>query len=226
MPNLDRRIPESAIIDTISESGINLKRIVIVDPSLTDFLGHHAQYDLSIAKCAKMVGVDVAVISHQSISQEISDKVRAISVFSEDMWGGHRAPGFDRERSRCEGPIVRVLRTFVFLFIGLLRTFSNRPLVGLRRPPISFFRKALILLLPPFLETTLKRILSLPFKVAKLILPNIAGILFVGVWRRVLSRNLHGSLSRAFLSPFLENPLYEMEAREGLMKSGISDGEV
>lgn len=218
---------ESPIIHTISEIGLNPKRLVIVDPSLMDFQGHHAQYDLSIAKHALKIGLDVSLISHCSISREISSKVHAVPAFSENMWGGDRIPLSNRKSTKKMGRIFpQLLRTSTIFLLGLIRSILNRPVVELRRHPMTPVRKVLVLILPPVLETKINRIFSFSLELARLILPNIVGILLAGLWKRIFSGRRIGSLSRLFLIPFSDNPLYELEAREGLQTAGISRGDL
>ena len=79
--------PNSHMLKSVSGNGVQAKRIIVVDPSLTDFVGHHAQYDISVIENAEELGMEGLVLCHRSVSDTIGKHVQVIRTFSEDMWG-------------------------------------------------------------------------------------------------------------------------------------------
>lgn len=79
---------------SMSSNGVDAKRIVVVDPSLTDFIGHHAQYDISVIENAEKLGIKGLVLSHKFACDTIGQHVQVIRTFSEDMWGTVRTSKF------------------------------------------------------------------------------------------------------------------------------------
>ncbi|MHB8727678.1 MAG: glycosyltransferase [Sulfuricaulis sp.] len=75
------------MLTSVSSTGVDAKRIIVVDPSLTDFIGHHAQYDISVIENAEQSGIKGLVLSHKSACDTIGRHVQVIRTFSEDMWG-------------------------------------------------------------------------------------------------------------------------------------------
>ncbi len=67
------------------------QRLIVVDPSLTDFRGHHAQYDISVLEACSAEKIDASVLGHRSVSNSIDKRISVIRTFSEDMWGGDRS---------------------------------------------------------------------------------------------------------------------------------------
>lgn len=74
---------------------ITPKRVVIVDPSLTDFRGHHAQYDISVSEACEAANIIGCVLAHKAVSDSIDKKIPVVRTFSEDMWGGIRLYQFE-----------------------------------------------------------------------------------------------------------------------------------
>lgn len=70
------------------------RRLIVVDPSLTDFRGHHAQYDISVLEACAAEKIEASVLGHRSVSNSIDKRISVIRTFSEDMWGGDQSIKF------------------------------------------------------------------------------------------------------------------------------------
>lgn len=71
---------------------MNRSRIILVDSSLRDNVGHHIEYDRALLKAASSRGIESVVLAHKELAEHIDDLPEALAVFSADMWGVHRVP--------------------------------------------------------------------------------------------------------------------------------------
>src|SRR5690348_13408173 len=60
--------------------------LIIVDPSLRDLIGHHAEYDRAVARAAQEAGIAVTVLAHRGVTAEVAAAVPCLPVFSDDIW--------------------------------------------------------------------------------------------------------------------------------------------
>ena len=158
--------PNSYVLKNMPDKGVETKRVIVVDPSLTDFIGHHAQYDISVVENSKKYEMEGIVLCHRSASNLIDKHVRVIRTFSEDMWGMFRM----RRRVAFELKLL-VLASISMLFVPstmyahayrnagrlkrwLARVFSQKARLKVRRERytnstlLRFFAYVLIGLVP------------------------------------------------------------------------------
>lgn len=62
------------------------RSLIIVDPSLRDFVGHHYEYDRAICVGAKAAGLQPLVLGHAQALPEIAEALPFRAAFSLDMW--------------------------------------------------------------------------------------------------------------------------------------------
>lgn len=72
----------------------DVKKLIIVDPSLKDFVGHHFEYDRAICAAATASGVDPVVLGHDQALPEIFSGLPFKPSFSRDIWKPY--PGEER----------------------------------------------------------------------------------------------------------------------------------
>ncbi|MHB8453176.1 MAG: glycosyltransferase [Acidiferrobacterales bacterium] len=106
-----------------------MKRLIVVDPSLTDFVGHHAQYDISVIENAETIGVKGLVLCHRSACDAIDQHVQVVRTFSEDMWGTCKS----WRCSSFELKLFVLMCVSVSIIPSLLYTLVYRTLGNLRR---------------------------------------------------------------------------------------------
>ena len=89
---------------------MEIMHVIIIDPNLVDFSGHHFEYNFSIAKAAQRKGDQVTVLGHQHIDTEIRDQLQVLPSFRMTIWDGfQRYPRYH--------PFIRSLvSNFSFLF--------------------------------------------------------------------------------------------------------------
>jgi glycosyltransferase involved in cell wall biosynthesis len=76
----------------------------IVDPSLKDFVGHHFEYDRSVAAAAAAAGYLPRVLGHREVRPDIRAVLPVEPAFRRDIWGRHpkaRRPGGLADYLRC-----------------------------------------------------------------------------------------------------------------------------
>jgi glycosyltransferase involved in cell wall biosynthesis len=67
-----------------------IRRVIIADPTLQDWSGHHAPYDFSVADGLKMAGCEVEILANRDcsfIGTELSAKYNILNVFTWNDWG-------------------------------------------------------------------------------------------------------------------------------------------
>lgn len=90
------------------------KRIIVVDPSLRDNVGHHIEYDLSLLHEAKQQGLGIVVLAHKDAVVMLPASENIIAAFSEDIWGTSSA-GVDWDvRLKVLGHRILAGATIVF----------------------------------------------------------------------------------------------------------------
>ena len=62
------------------------RSLIVVDPSLKDFVGHHYEYDRAICAGAKAAGLQPVVLGHAQAIPEIAQALPFRATFSRDMW--------------------------------------------------------------------------------------------------------------------------------------------
>jgi glycosyltransferase involved in cell wall biosynthesis len=62
------------------------RQLVVVDPSLKDFVGHHYEYDRAICAGAQATGLVPVVLGHVDAIREIAEQVPLKRAFSRDIW--------------------------------------------------------------------------------------------------------------------------------------------
>lgn len=234
------------MLNTKSNKGIDAKRIIVIDPSLTDFLGHHAQYDISIIESAERLGIKGIVLSHQSVCDSIDERIPVIRTFSEDMWGGHKSHKFGWLDLK-----LFALRCVASLVVP---TLAHRNIKGMKRclsaKRINFSRmstwttcqrsnalsamsgkyitsialhkarKVITFLLPPIFFIPVTSIVVFPFKFfyafLRLFIPRFIILLAKGILEKLEVANFIGSLSPRLMFFAFKNPRYYLEAKRGL----------
>jgi glycosyltransferase involved in cell wall biosynthesis len=61
----------------------------IVDPSLSNYVGHHYAYDQSVAAAAEVEGYDTVVLALSEVIPEVADLLNLHRCFRRDIWGRH-----------------------------------------------------------------------------------------------------------------------------------------
>ena len=62
------------------------KIVIIVDPCVRDFVGHHLEYNEAIVQAAAKVGLKVATLGHRDMPAEVQTRVNGVGCFSHDIW--------------------------------------------------------------------------------------------------------------------------------------------
>lgn len=156
-------------------NSINPKRLIVVDPSLTDFVGHHAQYDISVIESAEVQGMKGVVLSHKLVSGTIDKQVPIVRAFSEDMWG--------RVRSYKLGTLELILLLRGIIACLLLPIFAKRHLAGLKRWISTVYRQR-----PKILRNTETNNSFLKFLIYVIINSVPSGFYSVAYLRKTASR--------------------------------------
>ncbi len=94
-----------------------LINLVIVDPSLDGFLGHHYEYDMSAARAAIADGHNPIVLCKHNISSDISNDPLLVQTFNLDMW--QKSPHAD---SWSDEDLLFCNRSF---YVDLVRGLSS-----------------------------------------------------------------------------------------------------
>lgn len=75
----------------------------LVDPSLSDFIGHHYEYDRAVVEGAETAGFDVVCLANQAVTDEIVERLPVRKTFLCDIWtpppGTPPEPREDLERA-------------------------------------------------------------------------------------------------------------------------------
>ena len=108
-----------------------IRRVIISDPSLRDFVGHHYAYDTSILDALDAQGIAGEVLAHRDAPRFLPADARIDPVYTEDMWRNLRAPAHRRTEAR-----VLRLRAAGLLLAPLFATHAvlARLRVRARRP--------------------------------------------------------------------------------------------
>ena len=80
----------------------------IIDPNLRDFIGHHFEYDLSVANMATQRGFDPLVLGHAEVKPDISSRFPVRPAFTLDIWAAHP----DRKGTSADDDIMLCNRSF------------------------------------------------------------------------------------------------------------------
>jgi len=122
-------------------------QLIVVDPSLRDYIGHHAQYDQTVLRAARQAAVDAAVLAHRESLRFVRIEGAVDPVFSQDIWSRRRvgARGYVLVRVAVHrlaqaltvvpfvlGPLVAAIRSAVPASLRVLvrriaRRHSGRP---------------------------------------------------------------------------------------------------
>jgi glycosyltransferase involved in cell wall biosynthesis len=69
-------------------------RVVIIDPSFLNFIGHHAQYDVSIYEAALEKNIPCKILGHKNMVVKVGGSDKSLfPLFTEDMWGNNKCLG-------------------------------------------------------------------------------------------------------------------------------------
>src|SRR5271165_6117528 len=118
-------------------------QLIVVDPSLRDYVGHHAQYDQTVLQGARQGAVAAVVLAHREALRFVRIEGAIDPVFSQDIWGQRRARARGYVLARVGvhrlaqvltvvpfvlGPLVAAIRTAVPASLrGLVRRIARRP---------------------------------------------------------------------------------------------------
>src|SRR6202521_3052636 len=80
----------------------------IVAPNWRDFVGHHFEYDLSVASMAARRGLDPLVLGHAEVKPDISTRIPVRPAFTLDIWAAHP----DRKGTSTDDDIMLCNRSF------------------------------------------------------------------------------------------------------------------
>lgn len=106
-------------------------RIVLVDPALTDLVGHHFEYSLSVAKAASALGIKPEILGYKKMSIPDTGNIPCHGVFRHDGWGSPL-----KVRSQ---PARRALVNFFFV-IDLCKYLRSRKVqTGVRKTDSTFW---------------------------------------------------------------------------------------
>ncbi|MHB1953500.1 MAG: glycosyltransferase [Sulfobacillus sp.] len=72
-------------MDTITPKK-RIKRIIVVDPSLRDNVGHHLEYDAALMQATSESGIDSLVLAHRDVEEFLPHHPHVWPTFSQDMW--------------------------------------------------------------------------------------------------------------------------------------------
>ena len=75
------------LVDSIERAREPPDHLIIVDPSLKDHIGHHAEYDRAVARSAREAGIGVTVLAHRRVVRDVAAGIPLVPVFSNDIWG-------------------------------------------------------------------------------------------------------------------------------------------
>lgn len=73
------------------ETSGSVKRVIVVDPSLRDNIGHHIEYDRAVQQACSEAHIDCLVLAHRDVEEYLPHNPIVIPTFSLDMWGNIRA---------------------------------------------------------------------------------------------------------------------------------------
>src|SRR5882762_8623721 len=93
-------------------------RLIIVDPSLRDHIGHHAEYDRAVARAARNEGIAATVLAHRDVTADVAADVPVAPIFSNDMWGNVPAKAGPSRRSIAIH-LFRAVQLLVLMPAGL-----------------------------------------------------------------------------------------------------------
>src|SRR6267378_3120988 len=69
------------LVDGIEHSRESPDHLIIVDPSLKDHIGHHAEYDRAVAQAARTGGIAVTVLAHRRVVRDVAARIPVMPVF-------------------------------------------------------------------------------------------------------------------------------------------------
>src|SRR2546422_1882690 len=184
------------------------KRIIVVDPSLRDNVGHHIEYDLSLIQGAAGEGLEVVVLAHKDAARLLPSNASIMPTFSEDMWGRWRSPADPDVRRSVFLHKLLLVPMIPLLLGGIALALRSR-----RSAVIAFFAR-------------LTRILRFAARVLRWLLPPI----FVYGARTVIHavrdccERLAGLRWLSFL--VLVNPRFHFELKKALRQIRFSEGDL
>src|SRR5882762_7825322 len=118
------------LVDGIEHSRESPDHLIIVDPSLKDHIGHHAEYDRAVAQAARTGGIAVTVLAHRRVVRDVAARIPVMPVFSNDMWGN--APVRSGWKSSVAVGLFRCVQLCAILPVALfnecvrIRNWLNR----------------------------------------------------------------------------------------------------
>jgi len=101
------------LVDSIEHAPESPDHLIVVDPSLKDYIGHHAEYDRAVAHSAREDGIAVTVLAHRQVVGDVAAAIPVVPVFSNDMWGN--APVRGRWSSSVAVGLFRCVQLCVIL---------------------------------------------------------------------------------------------------------------
>ncbi len=90
------------------------KTVIIVDPCVRDFVGHHLEYNEAIVQAAKQAGLTVATLGHRDMPAEVQSRINGVRCFSHDIW--KRFPALAQK-----SPLLEVLWSNLIHFVEICR---------------------------------------------------------------------------------------------------------
>jgi glycosyltransferase involved in cell wall biosynthesis/tetratricopeptide (TPR) repeat protein len=101
-----------------SQTTFSFETLIIVDPCVRNFVGHHLEYDEAIVQAAARAGLTAVTLGHRDMLAEVQKRIRGVRCFSHDIW--KRFPALARK-----SPLLEVLWSnlghFVEICLGLWR---------------------------------------------------------------------------------------------------------
>jgi len=110
------------------------RRVIIIDPSLRDNIGHHIEYDRAISRAASARDLETVVLAHKEVGKSVDDFPSALPVYSSDMWRIFRVPP-DRD------VLIKRLPFIVLSSPAHAIGFAVRMVLKLRRWLRALFRR-------------------------------------------------------------------------------------
>jgi len=88
--------------------------LIIVDPCVRDFVGHHLEYNEAIVRAAEEAGLSATTLGHSEMPDEIQRRIHGVRCFSHDIW--KRYPALARI-----SPLLEVLWLNLLHFVEIRR---------------------------------------------------------------------------------------------------------
>src|SRR5260221_7845427 len=62
------------------------KTLIIVDPCVRDFVGHHLEYNEAIVRAAEQAGLRAVTLGHRDMPADVQRRINGGGCFSHDIW--------------------------------------------------------------------------------------------------------------------------------------------